>query len=208
LEFCRFLNQEFKMAIRKKILLATKNRGKLIEMRTILGTDHFELIPVDTIRMFPDIPETGDTFEENAIIKAKESFKLTGIPALADDSGLWVDCLEGRPGVYSARYAGEDASDDDNTDKVLEEIKAFSPPYTAKYVCALAYYDGKEIITTEGECNGELILERKGTNGFGYDPVFIPTGYKKTMAELDPETKNKLSHRFKAVEKMKEALTK
>ncbi|MBP7543322.1 MAG: RdgB/HAM1 family non-canonical purine NTP pyrophosphatase, partial [Ignavibacteriaceae bacterium] len=163
---------------------------------------------VDTIRMFPEIPETGTTFEENAIIKAKESFKLTGIPALADDSGLWIDCLEGRPGVYSARYAGEDASDDENTDKVLAEIAEFPPPYTAKYVCVLAYYDGKSVITTEGECSGEIILEKRGTNGFGYDPVFKPTGYDETMAELNPETKNKLSHRFKAIEKMKEALTK
>lgn len=196
------------MAIRKKILLATKNRGKLVEIRAILGTDHFEFIPVDSIRMFPEIPETGTTFTENAIIKAKESFKLTGIPALADDSGLWVDCLDGKPGVYSARYAGENATDDENTDKVLEEIKAFNPPYTAKYVCVLAYYDGKETITTEGECNGELLLEKKGFNGFGFDPVFKPTGYDETMAELDPETKNKLSHRFNALEKMKEALTK
>ncbi len=196
------------MAIRKKILLATKNRGKLKEIRAILGTDYFEFIPVDTIRMFPEIPETGTTFEENAIIKAKESFKLTGIPALADDSGLWVDCLEGRPGVYSARYAGENASDDENTNKVLKEIKAFSPPYTAKYVCVLAYYDGKQTIITEGECSGEIILEKKGVNGFGYDPVFKPTGYDETMAELSSDIKNKLSHRFKAVEKMKEALIK
>lgn len=196
------------MAIRKKILLATKNRGKLVEIRAILGTDYFEFIPVDTIRMFPEIPETGTTFTDNAIIKAKESFKLTGIPALADDSGLWIDCLEGRPGVYSARYAGEDASDDENTDKVLAEIAEFPPPYTAKYVCVLAYYDGKSVITTEGECSGEIILEKRGTNGFGYDPVFKPTGYDDTMAELNPDTKNKLSHRFKAIEKMKEALTK
>jgi XTP/dITP diphosphohydrolase len=196
------------MAIRKKILLATKNRGKLVELRTILGTDSFDLIPVDSIRMFPDIPETGTTFEENAIIKAKESFKLTGIPALSDDSGLWVDCLGGNPGVYSARYAGEDATDDENTQKVLAEIMDHQPPYTAKYVCVLAYYDGREIIVTEGECTGELILEKRGNNGFGYDPIFKPSGFDLTMAELDTDTKNILSHRFKAVEKMKEALIK
>lgn len=194
------------MPQRKKILVATKNHGKMVEIRSILGIDNFELIPSDMIRSYPDIPETGTTFEENAIIKARESFKLTGIPAMADDSGLAVDCLGGRPGVFSARYAGEDAADDDNTRKVLHEIMKFSPPYTARYVCVMAFYDGNELITTQGECEGEIITEPRGSNGFGYDPVFVPAGYTETMAELDPGIKNKLSHRYKAIEKMKEAL--
>lgn len=194
------------MPQRKKILVATKNRGKMVEIRSILGIDNFELIPSDMIRSYPDIPETGTTFEENAIIKARESFKLTGIPAMADDSGLAVDCLNGRPGVYSARYAGEEAADDDNTRKVLHEIRDLPPPYTARYVCVMAFYDGNELITTQGECEGEIITEPRGSNGFGYDPVFVPAGYTETMAELDPEIKNRLSHRYKAIEKMKEAL--
>lgn len=194
------------MPQRKKILVATKNRGKMVEIRSILGIDNFELIPSDMIRSYPDIPETGTTFEENAIIKARESFKLTGISAIADDSGLAVDCLGGRPGVYSARYAGEEAADDDNTMKVLHEINEFPPPYTARYVCVMAFYDGNELITTQGECEGEIITEPRGSNGFGYDPVFVPAGYTETMAELDPGIKNKLSHRYKAIEKMKEAL--
>lgn len=194
------------MPQRKKILVATKNRGKLVEIRSILGSEDFEIIPSDMISSYPDIPETGTTFEENAIIKARESFKLTGIPAMADDSGLVVDCLSGRPGVYSARYAGEEAADADNTRKVLHEINDFQPPYTARYVCVMAFYDGNELITTQGECEGEIITEPRGTNGFGYDPVFVPAGYTETMAELDPEIKNRLSHRYKAIEKMKEAL--
>lgn len=194
------------MPHRKKILVATKNRGKMVEIRSILGSDDFELIPSDQIRSYPDIPETGTTFEENAIIKARESFKLTGIPALADDSGLTVDCLGGRPGVYSARYAGEDSDDSDNNRKLLYELNEFTPPFTARYICVMAFYDGSDIITTRGECEGELIREPRGTNGFGYDPLFVPAGYELTMAELDPEVKNKLSHRFKAIAKMKDAL--
>lgn len=190
----------------KKIFVSTQNQGKLKEIRSILGTGEFEFISVQTIDGFPDIEETGTSFEENAIIKAEESFKLTGIPSLADDSGLSVDCLDGAPGVYSARYAGENADDEGNLQKVLREIKNFSPPYKARYVCVLAFYDGERLITTRGECEGELIMEKRGNNGFGYDPIFVPEGFNKTMAELNPEIKNKLSHRFKALEKMKEAL--
>ncbi|MBN8544537.1 MAG: RdgB/HAM1 family non-canonical purine NTP pyrophosphatase [Ignavibacteria bacterium] len=190
----------------KKIFVSTQNQGKLKEIRSILGTGEFEFISVQTIDGFPDIEETGTSFEENAIIKAEESFKLTGIPSLADDSGLSVDCLDGAPGVYSARYAGENADDEGNLQKVLSEIKNFSPPYKARYVCVLAFYDGERLITTRGECEGELIMEKRGNNGFGYDPIFVPEGFNKTMAELNPEIKNKLSHRFKALEKMKEAL--
>lgn len=188
----------------KKIFVSTQNQGKLKEIRSILGTGEFEFISVQTIDGFPDIEETGTSFEENAIIKAEESFKLTGIPSLADDSGLSVDCLDGAPGVYSARYAGENADDEVNLQKVLSEIKNFSPPYKARYVCVLAFYDGERLITTRGECEGELIMEKRGNNGFGYDPIFVPEGFNKTMAELNPEIKNKLSHRFKALEKMKE----
>jgi len=190
----------------KKIFVSTQNKGKLKEIRSILGTGDFEFISVHTIDGFPDIEETGTSFEENAIIKAEESYKLTGIPSLADDSGLSVDCLDGAPGVYSARYAGENADDEGNLQKVLSKIKNFSPPYKARYVCVLAFYDGERLITTRGECKGELIMEKRGNNGFGYDPIFVPEGFNKTMAELNPEIKNKLSHRFKALEKMKEAL--
>ncbi|MCA0388257.1 MAG: RdgB/HAM1 family non-canonical purine NTP pyrophosphatase [Bacteroidetes bacterium] len=192
----------------KKIFVSTQNKGKLKEIRSILGTGDFEFISVHTIDGFPDIEETGTSFEENAIIKAEESYKLTGIPSLADDSGLSVDCLDGAPGVYSARYAGENADDEENLRKVLGEIKNFPPPYKARYVCVLAFYDGEKLITTRGECEGELIMEKRGSNGFGYDPIFVPEGFIETMAELNMETKNKLSHRFKALEKMKEALFK
>lgn len=192
----------------KKIFVSTQNKGKLKEIRSILGTGDFEFISVHTIDGFPDIEETGTSFEENAIIKAEESYKLTGIPSLADDSGLSVDCLDGAPGVYSARYAGENADDEENLRKVLGEIKNFLPPYKARYVCVLAFYDGEKLITTRGECEGELIMEKRGSNGFGYDPIFVPEGFIETMAELNMETKNKLSHRFKALEKMKEALFK
>jgi len=190
----------------KKILVSTRNKGKLKEIFLILGSAGSEFISLDEMENFPEIEETGTSFEENAIIKAVESFKLTGLPVVADDSGLSIECLGGAPGVFSARYSGENANDESNINKVLGEISVFAPPYKAKYVCVIAFYDGNKLLTTSGECHGEIITERRGDNGFGYDPVFIPDGFSKTMAELDPEVKNKLSHRFKALEKMKELL--
>ena len=150
-----------------------------------------------------EIEETGSTFEENALIKAKQVFERFKLPTIADDSGLVVDQLNGAPGIYSSRYAGEDGNDSANNEKLLRELKSYPHPHIAKFVCAAVHYDGEETITSEGEIKGRIIDEERGTNGFGYDPLFVPENYNKTSAELDPGIKNKISHRYHAFIKLK-----
>jgi XTP/dITP diphosphohydrolase len=180
--------------------LATRNQHKVREMA--------ELLPGVDLRPLPDEvaspPETGGSFEANALIKARSAHAATGEVTIADDSGIEAAALEGAPGIYSARYAGEGASDEANLEKLLREVDAAGIDRRAAYVCAIALIDeaGHEYVF-EARCEGTLLDERRGSGGFGYDPAFVPdeTGHNdpRTMAELPPEEKNAISHRGKAV---------
>lgn len=185
------------------LLIATNNAGKLSELRNILGELPINLFTLSDLEIVEDIAETGNTFEENAAIKATCFARLAKMPTLADDSGLAIDCLDGRPGIFSARYAGENASDEDRIRKVLSEMKA-AQTRTARFVSvtALSDADGNIIASVEGICEGTIIDEPRGASGFGYDPIFLPDGFAKTFAELDAETKNQISHRGIALSKI------
>ncbi|SEM47791.1 XTP/dITP diphosphohydrolase [Terribacillus saccharophilus] len=185
-----------------KIIIATKNAGKLKEFKAFFGEYDITAYGLDELsEQFDDIEETGTTFEENAALKAETMAGHLQVPVLADDSGLEIDALEGRPGVYSARYAGEEKSDQANMDKVLEELKDVpKEERTARFVCVLAVSQpGKETFYARGHVEGTITEEPSGEHGFGYDPVFQPEGYDKTMAELKPEEKNQISHRKQAM---------
>jgi len=189
-----------------KIILATKNQGKIKEVIKILNDDNIELLSLHDLKDVPEIIEDGSSFEENAKIKANIIYNKYYMPVIGEDSGLSVEQLNGRPGIYSARYAGINASDLANNLKLIEEIKNFPQPHFAKYTCAAVYYDGKEYKTAFGEMKGKVIEKQQGKNGFGYDPLFIADGCNKTNAELDPEEKNKISHRYKAFNELKKIL--
>lgn len=184
------------------IVIATKNKGKLREFRSILAHAYDDILSLADFDNIPDIEETGLSFRENAFIKAKTTSDFLGIDAIGDDSGLVVDALGGAPGIYSARYAGERASDYDNNEKLLSELKG-EKNRNARFVCCISF-----VLTSgireffEGECRGQIIQEKRGESGFGYDPVFYVSQYGKTMAELGPEIKNKISHRAIASEKL------
>ncbi len=186
----------------KNIIIATKNRGKVDEFK-LLFKDYFDniysLLDFDST---PEIVEDQPTFAGNALKKAEIIGNYFDKITLSDDSGLVVDALNGEPGTYSARYAGENATDADNLNKLLSEMKSVSNR-KARFVCALAlvFPDGKKEVF-EGECEGLITEIKRGANGFGYDPVFYISQYEKTMAELDPKTKNMISHRSNAVKKL------
>jgi len=188
-----------------KIVVATKNQGKIKEIKRILDGMEVQVVSQYDMGIHKTVEEDGATFEENALKKAKEIMELTGEITLADDSGLVVDYLNGAPGVYSARYAGEGATDEENNNKLLEALK--DVPFEkrmARFVCVIAavWPDGKRIIS-RGECSGMIHFKPAGKNGFGYDPLFFIPEYNKTMAEIDFELKNKISHRAKALELFK-----
>jgi XTP/dITP diphosphohydrolase len=188
----------------KEVIIATKNPGKAKEFEHIFAERG---VVVRTLLDFPEIPEveeTGLTFEENAILKAEAVSHALGKMVISDDSGLMVDALEGRPGIYSARYAGEPKNDQNNTDKVLSELEAIpDEKRSARFYCALAVaVPGSETITVSGTCEGRILEERRGTNGFGYDPVFFVPEKGLAMAELSSEEKNKFSHRANALKKL------
>lgn len=191
-----------------KLIVATGNLGKLREIREILeGT---EVLGLHDLALDVEIVEDGDTFTANAQKKAETICELMHLPVLADDSGLEVEALNGRPGVYSARFAGEDASDADNISKLLQEMNETPDNQRqARFVCVmcLAMPDGS-LHTTRGEVKGEILREMRGENGFGYDPLFYIREYGKTFAELSAEEKNTISHRGKALLRMKEVLEK
>ena len=189
-----------------KLLFATKNEHKVSEVRKIFDASKFEIMSLADFPEIQDIEESGKTFEENAFIKASAVFRKFGIPVIADDSGLAVEQLNGEPGIYSSRYAGDNATDKENNMKLLNELKKFPEPHLAKFVCAAVFYDGKKKFAATGELHGEIILQPRGNYGFGYDPLFIPQGYTKTLAELGSEMKNKISHRAKAFGKMEKIL--
>ena len=188
-----------------KLILASKNSHKANEMQAILG-DEFELVTqIQAGCGDIDIIEDGDTFEKNAIKKAVTIMNASKNPSIADDSGLCVDALSGSPGIYTARFAGENATDDENIAKLLKALDGVEfEKRTARFVCVIALaIPGEEPITYRGECSGYILTEKHGDNGFGYDPVFFVPEYNKSMAELDGEIKNSISHRFNALEKLK-----
>ncbi|MFW5971936.1 MAG: XTP/dITP diphosphatase [Bacillota bacterium] len=199
--------------MKRNLLVASGNKGKIREIRKFLedldDKIAFNIIGMDKYPELDEVIEDGDTFEANALKKARTRAEETGLLSLADDSGLVVDCLAGEPGVYSARYAGEDASDEDNNRKLRENLKDVPrEERTARFKCVMALVDpesGDEIVV-DGSCEGIMELEPRGENGFGYDPLFFVPEYEKTMAQLPLEVKNKISHRANALKKMKEAL--
>ncbi len=180
-----------------KIVFATANPHKLEEVKAICGDCNIEFaLPNEG---FTPI-ENGSTFEENSLIKAKEAYRVSKTYCLADDSGLCVEALDGAPGLYSARYAG---TQNEKIEKLLNELSGTNNR-AAKFVCCMTLLDdkGNMIYQTTGECKGYIVKERKGINGFGYDPIFLVDGYSKTMAELTSEEKNKISHRAIALKKV------
>ena len=190
----------------KKIIFASKNEGKVKEVRHILSGINAEIVSLNDVGFKDEIPETADTFEGNAKIKAEVVFHRFKLPTIADDSGLIAIQLGNEPGVYSARYAGENATDEENNKKLLEKLKSFPEPHKGKFICAAVYYFGTDFKVATGEIAGVIIKEPRGSNGFGYDPLFVPEGYNKTTAELPPEIKNKISHRFNAFDQLKKHL--
>ncbi len=189
-----------------KIIFATQNKGKATEVKAIFANSPIEIISLYDLGNNIDIEEHGTTFRENAFIKAKAVYDIYQEPVVADDSGLSIEQLNGRPGVYSARYSGENCTYEDNNLKVIEELKDFPEPHFAKFISYAVYYDGKNEIEAIGELPGKIIKEQRGTNGFGYDPIFIPDGYEKTISELDFDLKNRISHRAKSFTVLKKKL--
>jgi XTP/dITP diphosphohydrolase len=185
-----------------RVVLASGNSGKLRELGSLLAPFGFDLMAQSTLGVETP-PETGTTFADNALLKARHAAAITNLPALADDSGIEVDALGGRPGIYSARYAGEDASDQANLSKMLDELRDVpAPQRTARYQCVIAFVTGTsdpEPILASGTWEGMLISAPRGLGGFGYDPIFVPRGFDRTAAELDPGEKNSLSHRGQAL---------
>ena len=193
----------------EKIVLASGNSGKLREIQAVLDQQRFQLIKQSELNV-PDVPETGTTFVENAIIKARHAAAITGLPALADDSGIEVDALQGAPGVYSARYAGTHGEDDANNAKLLAAMKHVAEQdRSARFQCVIVYMRHDEDpmpIICEGSWEGKILHDLSGPNGFGYDPLFFVPTHKCSSAELDPAEKNRISHRAQALKKLITAL--
>lgn len=212
------------------IVLATRNKNKIDEMNALLHGIGYTVKSAYDFADLVDVDEDQDTLEGNAMKKARYTFEMTGLPSLADDTGLEVDALGGRPGVYSARYAGDQATYADNVKKLVAELGEIrvlgsaqytpsakttqnastseesmpsdlrQPPFTARFRTVLALVDGDRTEIFNGVCEGQIILSPRGDRGFGYDPVFVPQGYKLTFAEMDPSLKNTISHRGKAMQ--------
>jgi len=187
------------------LLLGTRNRGKMREVLSILGDLPVEVVLRDDL---PEMAEDGATFEENAIAKALAYSRWSGMPTLAEDSGLEVDALEGRPGVRSARFAGEDATDQANVRLLLREMDGVPEARrTARFRCVAAFVvPGRAPITAGGALEGRIGLVPAGSSGFGYDPVFYPDGWTRTVAECEPEAKNAISHRGRALRAIRPAI--
>ncbi len=191
-----------------EFVLASQNKHKAVEIENILGEGFFIITMDETKAKGLDIIEDGETFEENALIKARTVAKITNLPTIADDSGLCVEYLGGAPGVYTARYAGEGATDDENIDKLLDALAGVPEEKRGAYfACAIAvvFPDGEEK-TFFGKCDGRILEERRGANGFGYDPIFFAFEYNMSMAEIPMEDKNKISHRSRALSEMMKGL--
>jgi XTP/dITP diphosphohydrolase len=190
-----------------KLIIATHNKDKEKELKAILKNLPFEVVTLDQFPEIGEIEETGSTLYENAKLKADTVHRITNLPCLGDDTGLEVDALNGAPGVYSSRYAGEDVSYEDNVTKLLKEMESTPPEKrSARFRTIIFYTDGERELYSEGEIKGYITEERRGNNGFGYDPVFYIPEVKKTMAELKSDKKNKLSHRGQAMGKFRKLL--
>lgn len=192
----------------KQVLIATNNKGKAKDFEVLFKPFGVNVLTLNDLEQDIDVEETGTTFEENAILKAEAVSKLLGVMVIADDSGLEIDALNGAPGVYSARYAGSAKDDNDNINKVLTELQEVpEEERTARFRCVLAVAGpDRETITFSGSCEGRILTERRGTNGFGYDPIFYTPAKKRAMAELSPIEKGEISHRGAALSKLKENL--
>jgi XTP/dITP diphosphohydrolase len=184
----------------KNLVFATHNQNKVKEIQAKL-TDRYTLISLSDLDIAEEIPETSDTFEGNALLKAQYIWNKFGMSCFADDSGLEVDALGGAPGVHSARHAGLQKSDKDNIELLLENLKTHTDTSAQFHTCIALILEG-QVYYFHGIIRGKLIRERKGTNGFGYDPIFIPEGYDRTFAEMTLAEKNAISHRAKAVAKL------
>ena len=195
--------------MKQQIVLATGNKGKVKELSVMLSGLNIEILPQSEFQV-SEVAETGSTFVENAIIKARHAARITGLPAIADDSGLAVDALGGAPGVYSARYAGEDANDQSNIQKLLLALYGIAPEQRqARFLCVLVYMahaDDPTPIICQGEWHGTITTQTIGENGFGYDPIFWVHEQNCSSAQLTPAQKNQLSHRGKALALMLKAL--
>ena len=195
--------------MKQQIVLATGNKGKVKELSVMLSGLNIEILPQSEFQV-SEVAETGSTFVENAIIKARHAARITGLPAIADDSGLAVDALGGAPGVYSARYAGEDANDQSNIQKLLQALNGIAPEHRqARFLCVLVYMahaDDPTPIICQGEWHGTITTQTIGENGFGYDPIFWVHEQNCSSAQLTPTQKNQLSHRGKALALMLKAL--
>ena len=199
------------MAQPRRIALATKNEHKLVEITRICSDWPVEWV---TVRdrdpgTFPDVDETGDTYLDNASLKARAVADALGIPALADDSGIEVDALGGRPGPRSARFAGADATDERNLAELIRSIRGVpAAGLTARYRCvAASVAPAGELVSAEGLCEGTLTTRPRGSGGFGYDPIFLPVGWDRTMAELEPDEKDRISHRGRAFRALRALLS-
>jgi len=182
------------------IVVATRNAGKLREFRSLLSASGLKILGLVEAGIDGDCEETGSSFAENARLKAREYSRHTDLPVLADDSGLEVFALDRRPGIYSARYAGEAASDAEKISKLLAELRSAGGGRAARFVCALSLArQGRVLCEAEGECRGLISEAPRGSNGFGYDPIFLFPELGRTYAELDEEEKNRTSHRANAV---------
>lgn len=189
-----------------QLVMASRNQGKLVELQRILATiaPSIDLVSVSQFPDIDDVAETGSTFEENALLKAETIAMKTGLPAIADDSGLCIDALAGKPGVFSARYAGTHGDDQANREKVLREmVDVYEENRGAQFVSvvALALPDGRNEMC-RGEIRGDICYAPRGDGGFGYDPIFVPEGLSQTMAELSAEKKDEISHRGRALRAM------
>ncbi len=189
-----------------KILIATNNKHKVKEISSIFADTGYEIVSPAQISLKVEAEENGETFAENAMIKAKAFNQASGLTSVADDSGLVVYALNGQPGVYSARYGGEGLDDKGRTALLLKNMENVTDRRAA-FVCAIAMvFDDGRTLTAEGRCEGKIIYAPVGKNGFGYDPVFVPDGFDKSFAELSEDEKNKISHRGKALEVLKDIL--
>ena len=188
---------------RRKLVIATHNNHKQKEISAFLGHMDIDILGLDDFPQIKDIEETGNTLIDNSFIKARTVYRITGLPSLADDTGLEVDALNGAPGVFSARYAGENPSYNANVNKLLDNLDGIPlKKRNARFKTVMAFVDNKKELFTEGVIEGLITLSSQGDQGFGYDPIFKPEGYDKTFAEFDLDEKNRISHRSRALKKM------
>lgn len=195
------ISVQFEQTMRATLLAATGNPGKIKEIKAILGALDIKIISPLDISLQINVAETGQSYAENALIKAKAYHRATGLPVIADDSGLEVDALDGAPGIYSARFSPKENADDaDRRAYLIKQLQGKARPWKAHFHCtAVLVVPGGETIERSGKCYGQIIPEERGDTGFGYDPIFYIREYQATMAELGPAVKNKISHRARAL---------